>query len=135
MAIPGKPSARLTHLLWGLTHHLKLITAQRSLRFSILKETPTAPILIAGQGESQSYLERSFWDATLGFFLYPTGTPYPWGRVSRAFLSFSTFQPSPCPKSIHHRIDPDYAEEPEEDPKRREVFVLDAFHDDQGISG
>jgi hypothetical protein len=36
MAIPGKPSARLTH-------NLKLITGQRCLRFSILKETPTAP--------------------------------------------------------------------------------------------
>ncbi len=34
MAIPRKPSARLTH-------DLKLITRQRSLRFSILKETPT----------------------------------------------------------------------------------------------
>jgi hypothetical protein len=34
MAIPGKPSARLTH-------HLKLVTGQRFLRFSILKETPT----------------------------------------------------------------------------------------------
>jgi hypothetical protein len=37
VAIPGKPSARLTR-------HLKLITGQRSLRFSILKETPTAPL-------------------------------------------------------------------------------------------
>jgi hypothetical protein len=36
MAIPGKPSARLTH-------HLKLIIGQRFLRFSILKETPMAP--------------------------------------------------------------------------------------------
>jgi hypothetical protein len=36
MAIPGKPSARLAH-------HLKLATRQRFLRFSILKETPTAP--------------------------------------------------------------------------------------------
>jgi hypothetical protein len=36
MAICGKPSARLTH-------YLKLITGQRSLRFSILKETLTAP--------------------------------------------------------------------------------------------
>jgi hypothetical protein len=35
MAIPGKPSARLTH-------HLELIIGQRVLRFSILKETPTA---------------------------------------------------------------------------------------------
>jgi hypothetical protein len=43
MAIPDKPSARLSHPLWGLTHDLKLITGQRSLRFSILKETPTAP--------------------------------------------------------------------------------------------
>jgi hypothetical protein len=34
MAIPGKPSARLTH-------YLRLITGQRLLRFSILKETPT----------------------------------------------------------------------------------------------
>jgi hypothetical protein len=33
MAIPGKPSARLTL-------GLKLITGQRLLRFSILKETP-----------------------------------------------------------------------------------------------
>jgi hypothetical protein len=36
MAIPGKPSARLTH-------DLKLITGQRLLRFSILKETPLTP--------------------------------------------------------------------------------------------
>jgi hypothetical protein len=36
MAIPGKPSARLTP-------HLKLIIGQRFLRFSILKETPMAP--------------------------------------------------------------------------------------------
>jgi hypothetical protein len=36
MAIPEKPSARLTH-------HLRLITGQRLLRFSILKETPTTP--------------------------------------------------------------------------------------------
>jgi hypothetical protein len=36
MAIPRKPSARLTR-------HLKLITGQRLLRFSILKETPMAP--------------------------------------------------------------------------------------------
>ncbi len=36
MAIPGKPSARLTH-------DLKLVTRQRFLRFSILKETPTIP--------------------------------------------------------------------------------------------
>jgi hypothetical protein len=36
MAILGKPSARLTR-------DLKLINGQRSLRFSILKETPTAP--------------------------------------------------------------------------------------------
>jgi hypothetical protein len=35
MAIPGKPSARLNH-------NLKLITRQRSLRFSILEETPVA---------------------------------------------------------------------------------------------
>jgi hypothetical protein len=35
MAIPGKPSARLTH-------HLKLVTGQRFLRFSILKEIPAA---------------------------------------------------------------------------------------------
>jgi hypothetical protein len=34
LAIPGKPSARLTL-------DLKLITGQRLLRFSILKETPT----------------------------------------------------------------------------------------------
>jgi hypothetical protein len=36
MAIPGKPSARLTF-------DLKLITGQRPLRFSILEETPTPP--------------------------------------------------------------------------------------------
>jgi hypothetical protein len=36
MVIPGKPSARLTR-------YLKLITGQRILRFSILRETPTAP--------------------------------------------------------------------------------------------
>jgi hypothetical protein len=36
MAISRKPSARLTH-------DLKLITGQRFLRFSILKETPHAP--------------------------------------------------------------------------------------------
>jgi hypothetical protein len=36
MAFPGKPSTRLTH-------HLKLVTRQRFLRFSILKETPAAP--------------------------------------------------------------------------------------------
>jgi hypothetical protein len=36
MAIPGKPSARLTR-------YLKLIIGQRILRFSILKETPAAP--------------------------------------------------------------------------------------------
>jgi hypothetical protein len=36
MPIPGKPSARLTR-------HLKLIIEQRLQRFSILKETPTAP--------------------------------------------------------------------------------------------
>jgi hypothetical protein len=36
MVIPGKPSARLTH-------DLTLITGQRFVRFSILKETPTAP--------------------------------------------------------------------------------------------
>jgi hypothetical protein len=34
MAIPRKPSARLTQ-------YVKLITGQRLLRFSILKETPT----------------------------------------------------------------------------------------------
>ena len=36
VVIPGEPSARLTH-------HLKLIIGRRLLRFSILKETPTAP--------------------------------------------------------------------------------------------
>jgi hypothetical protein len=36
MAIPGKPSARLTH-------YLELVTGQRLLRFSILKETPLTP--------------------------------------------------------------------------------------------
>jgi hypothetical protein len=36
MAIPENPSARLTH-------HLELITGQRLLRFSILKETPMTP--------------------------------------------------------------------------------------------
>jgi hypothetical protein len=49
MAIPGKPSARLTPPLRGLTHYPKLITGQRSLRFSILKETPATPMSIAGQ--------------------------------------------------------------------------------------
>jgi hypothetical protein len=34
MAIPGRPSARLTH-------DLELITGQRLLHFSILKETTT----------------------------------------------------------------------------------------------
>jgi hypothetical protein len=29
--------------LRGLTHHLKLVTRQHFLRFSILKETPTVP--------------------------------------------------------------------------------------------
>jgi hypothetical protein len=48
MAVPGKPSARLSYLLWGLIHHLKLIAGQRLLRFSILKETPMAPIFIVG---------------------------------------------------------------------------------------
>jgi hypothetical protein len=43
MVITGKPSARLSHPLWGLTHHLKLVIRQRFLRFSILKETPAAP--------------------------------------------------------------------------------------------
>jgi hypothetical protein len=43
MATSGKPSARLSHPLWGLTHDLKLVTRQRFLRFSILKETPAAP--------------------------------------------------------------------------------------------
>jgi hypothetical protein len=32
-----------TPLLRGLTHHLKLVTRQRFLGFSILKETPAAP--------------------------------------------------------------------------------------------
>jgi hypothetical protein len=41
MAIPGKPSARLYH-------HLKPVTRQRFLRFSILKETPPAPWNDAG---------------------------------------------------------------------------------------
>jgi hypothetical protein len=36
VAIPGKPSARLNH-------DQKLITGQRFLRFSILKETPMTP--------------------------------------------------------------------------------------------
>jgi hypothetical protein len=36
MVIPGKPSARLSH-------HLKLITGHRLLRFSILKEASHAP--------------------------------------------------------------------------------------------
>jgi hypothetical protein len=43
MAIPEKPSARLTPPLRDLTHHLKLIIGQRFLRFSILKETLMAP--------------------------------------------------------------------------------------------
>jgi hypothetical protein len=59
MAIPGKPSARLTH-------HPKLIIGQRLLRFSILRETPAAPqaflaplcpVEIAGHSE-QSWGER-----------------------------------------------------------------------------
>jgi hypothetical protein len=37
VVIPGKPSARLNS-------GLKLVTGQRSLRFSILKETPVAPL-------------------------------------------------------------------------------------------
>jgi hypothetical protein len=44
MAISRNPSARLTH-------HLKLITGQLLLRFSILKETPVTPISIAGQAQ------------------------------------------------------------------------------------
>jgi hypothetical protein len=36
VVIPGKPSARFSH-------YLKLIDGRRLLRFSILKETPTAP--------------------------------------------------------------------------------------------
>jgi hypothetical protein len=36
MAVPGKPSARLTR-------DLKLITGQRLLRFSILKDIPAVP--------------------------------------------------------------------------------------------
>ncbi len=41
---PPHPRLRdLTPHLRGLTHHLKLIIGQRFLRFSILKETPTAP--------------------------------------------------------------------------------------------
>jgi len=56
MAIPGKPSARLTH-------DLRLVTGQRCLRFSILKETP-APLqdhkMVFGQGCSEllSYVIR-----------------------------------------------------------------------------
>jgi hypothetical protein len=41
MAIPWKPSARLTH-------QVKLITRQRLLRFSTLKETSMAPIFVSG---------------------------------------------------------------------------------------
>jgi hypothetical protein len=44
MAVPRNPSARLTH-------HPKLVTGQRFLRFSILKETPMAPVFIAGQAQ------------------------------------------------------------------------------------
>jgi hypothetical protein len=44
MAIPGEPSARLTPPLRGLTYHLKLVTKQRFLRFSILEETPPRPL-------------------------------------------------------------------------------------------
>jgi hypothetical protein len=44
MAVPVNPSARLTR-------HLKLITGQRHLRFSILKGTPVAPIFKAGQAQ------------------------------------------------------------------------------------
>jgi hypothetical protein len=44
MAIPGKPSARLTR-------HVKLIVGQRFLRFSILKETPMAPVFKGGQAQ------------------------------------------------------------------------------------
>jgi hypothetical protein len=47
MAISGKPSA-------CLTHHLKLIIGQRLLRFSILKETPIAPIIIAGEAQKNA---------------------------------------------------------------------------------
>jgi hypothetical protein len=47
MAIPGKPSARLTPPLRGLNHGLKLITGQRFLRFSILKQTPMTPQMSA----------------------------------------------------------------------------------------
>jgi hypothetical protein len=36
-----------------ITHHLKLITGQRCLRFSILKEIPMAPIFIAGQAQDR----------------------------------------------------------------------------------
>jgi hypothetical protein len=44
MAVPENPSARLTH-------HLKLITGQRLLRFSILKETPVAPTFVTVQAQ------------------------------------------------------------------------------------
>jgi hypothetical protein len=40
----GKDAARLTH-------DLRLRPGQRLLRFSILKETPMAPIFIAGQAQ------------------------------------------------------------------------------------
>jgi hypothetical protein len=51
MAVPGNPSARLTH-------HLKLITGQRFLRFSILKETPMAPIFVTGRAQKSMLVEE-----------------------------------------------------------------------------
>jgi hypothetical protein len=51
MAISGKPSARLTR-------RLKLVTRQRFLRFSILKETPTA----RHQLNDPPCVQREIWD-------------------------------------------------------------------------
>jgi hypothetical protein len=51
MAIPGKPSARLDE-------YRTLITGQRFLRFSILKETPMAPACKAGAG-TEKHANRS----------------------------------------------------------------------------
>jgi hypothetical protein len=50
VAIPGKPSARLTH-------YLTLIAGQRFLRFSIFKETPAAP-----QAFKVSCVQQEIWD-------------------------------------------------------------------------
>jgi hypothetical protein len=52
-----------SHLLWGLTHHLKLVTRQRFLRFSILKETPAAPqafLVPPGPAKSVGHSQQSW---------------------------------------------------------------------------